>query len=92
MNISSIFSTRTLTLLIFIFVVLFVGATFDVRIGLESMETTTNSNEQGESNAGNSNSVGESNAGNSNSVGAPADKKISKALNQQMMEQIMQKK
>ena len=81
MNISSIFSTRTLTLLIFIFVVLFVGATFDVRIGLESMETTTNSNEQGESNAGNS-----------NSVGAPADKKISKALNQQMMEQIMQKK
>ncbi len=33
MNISSIFSARNVTLLVFILVVLFLGATFDVQVG-----------------------------------------------------------
>jgi hypothetical protein len=36
MDISSIFSARNVTLLVFILVVLFLGATFDVKVGPES--------------------------------------------------------
>ena len=36
MNISSIFSARNVTLLVFILVVLFLGATFDVKLGPEA--------------------------------------------------------
>jgi len=36
MNISSIFSARNISLLVFILVVLFVGAAFDVKVGPES--------------------------------------------------------
>lgn len=36
MNITSVFSARNLTLFAFILVVLFLGATFDTRVGHES--------------------------------------------------------
>ena len=36
MNISSIFSGRNVTLLLFILVVLFLGSTFDVHVGPET--------------------------------------------------------
>jgi hypothetical protein len=36
MNVSSIFSARNISLLVFILVVLFLGATFDVKVGPES--------------------------------------------------------
>jgi hypothetical protein len=39
MNISSIFSARNVSLLVFILVVLFLGATFDVKVGPESFES-----------------------------------------------------
>ena len=42
MNISSIFSPRNVTLLVFILVVLFLGATFDMKVGPESFEYNSN--------------------------------------------------
>ena len=41
MNISSIFSARNVSLLVFILVVLFLGATFDVKVGPESFGELT---------------------------------------------------
>jgi hypothetical protein len=38
MNISSIFSARSISLLVFILVVLFLGAAFDVKVGPESFD------------------------------------------------------
>jgi len=38
MNISSIFSARNVSLVVFILVVLFLGATFDLKVGSEPFE------------------------------------------------------
>ena len=41
LSLSSILSPRAVTLLVFILVVLFLGATFNVQVGPESFEGTT---------------------------------------------------
>ena len=46
MNILSIFSARNVTLLVFILVVLFLGATFDVKVGPESFENAIDKEEK----------------------------------------------
>ena len=45
MNISNILSARNVTLFVFILVVLFLGATFDVKVGHESFDNADLMNE-----------------------------------------------
>ena len=49
MNLSSVFSARNITLIVFILVVLFLGATFQVHVGPESFEELMKNEEEEES-------------------------------------------
>ena len=46
MNFSSVFSARNITLIVFILVVLFLGATFQVHVGPESFEELMKNEEE----------------------------------------------